>query len=325
MRVAVVGMGKMGIVHTCVLHVIPGVEVVGLCEKSRLIRRFLKKVFTNVDVVDNLEKLAGLSLDAVYVTTPIPSHYPITKAVYARNVARNVFVEKTLANSADESVELCDLAGRNGGVNMVGYLRRFYVTFKKAKAILAQGALGELLSFDVHAFSSDFLGTKLEDSASFARGGVLRDLGCHALDVALWYFGDLDVEPIRADLVNSNNSEGVLTFHGSNSSGVSGNFRISWCIEGYRMPEVGVSILGSDGKLEVSDDLVRLRPKKGHESIWYRHDLHDSGPFWLGLPEYYREDLSFVEAMKSATKAEPDFASASKVDKMIADVERLGD
>lgn len=325
MRVAVVGMGKMGIVHTCVLHVIPGVEVVGLCEKSRLIRRFLKKVFMNVEVVDDLEKLAGLSLDAVYVTTPIPSHYPITKAVYARNVARNVFVEKTLANSGDESMELCDLAGRHGGINMVGYLRRFYVTFRKAKGILAQGALGELSSFDVHAFSSDFLGTKQEDLASLARGGVLKDLGCHALDLALWYFGDLKVEPSRAGLVNSDNSKGVLRFRCSSSSGVSGSFRISWCIEGYRMPEVGVSILGSEGKLEVNDDLVRFQPERGHESIWYRHDLYDSVPFWLGLPEYYREDLSFIEAIKSATEAEPDFSSASKVDKMIADVEKLGD
>lgn len=91
------------------------------------------------------------------------------------------------------------------------------------------------------------------------------------------------------------------------------------------MPEVGVSILGSEGKLEASDDLVRLQPKKGHESVWYRHDLNDSVPFWLGLPEYYREDRSFIEAIKSATKAEPDFSSASRVDKIIADVENCGD
>jgi len=325
LRVAVVGMGKMGIVHSSVLHVIPGVEVVGLCEKSRLIRRFLKKVFTDVEIVDDVEKLTGMGLNAVYVTTPIPSHYPITKAIYAKNVAQNVFVEKTLANNYDESIELCGLASRCGGVNMVGYLRRFYVTFKKAKEMLAQGALGELSSFSVHALSSDFLGMKEEDSASSMRGGVLRDLGCHALDLALWYFGDLKVEPANVNSVSPCSAKGMLEFQGSSSAGLTGDFRISWCQEGYRMPEVGVTIVGSEGKLQVNDDLVRFGPKRGHESIWYRHDLSDNVPFWLGLPEYYREDLHFVETVKSGAKIEPDFVSASKVDRMIAEVERLGD
>ena len=324
MRVAVVGMGKMGIVHSCILHVVPGVEVVGLCEKNRLIRRFLKKVFTNVEIVDDVEKLAGLGLDAVYVTTPIPSHYQIIKAVYTRNVARNVFVEKTLANSCEEATELCSLASRYGGVNMVGYLRRFYVTFRKAKELLAERALGELSSFDVHAFSSDFLGVKQEDSSSSARGGVLRDLGCHALDLVLWYFGDLKIEPDSANSLNSGSANDVLRFRGSSPTGLTGSFQVSWCIEGFRMPEVGVSIVGSKGRLEVNDDLVRFSPNRGRESVWYRHDLNDNVPFWLGLPEYYREDVHFVEAVTSATRTEPDFVSASKIDEMIAQVERLG-
>lgn len=324
MKVAVVGMGKMGIVHSCVLHVIPEVEVVGLCEKSRLVRRFVKKIFTKVDIVDDVEKLAGLGLDAVYVTTPIPSHYQIIKAIYTKKVARNVFVEKTLSNSYEEATELCSLARRYGGVNMVGYLRRFYVTFRKAKELLLGGALGELLSFDVHAFSSDFFGMKQETPSSSARGGVLRDLGCHALDLALWYFGDLKIELDSAKSLNSGSQNDILRFRGSSPTGLTGSFQVSWCIEGFRMPEVGISIVGAKGRLEVNDDLVRFSPNRRRESVLYRHDLNDNVPFWLGLPEYYREDVHFVEAVTLATRIEPDFASASKIDKMIAQVEKLG-
>ena len=323
LRVAVVGMGKMGIVHSCVLHVVPGVEVVGLCEKSGLIRRFLKRVFPKVTLVDDVAKLAGLGLDAVYVTTPIPSHYPVVKAVFARDVAENVFVEKTLANSADESKELSGLAGRGHGVSMVGYLRRFCVTFRKAQELLAEGALGSLSSFDIHAFSSDFLDVKQEEVASSARGGVLRDLGCHALDMALWYFGDLAIAPDWTDSQGSGDGNEVLQFRGSSPSGLAGRFRVSWCMEGYRMPEVGVSIVGSKGRLEVNDDLVQLSPAEGRPSVWYRHDLNDNVPFWLGLPEYYREDSYFIDAAARASGAEPDFMSAAKVDAMIARVEQL--
>ena len=316
-------MGKMGIVHACVLHVVPGVEVVGLCETSGLIRRFLKRVFPTVTLVDDVAKLAGLGLDAVYVTTPIPSHYPVVKAVFAGDVAKNVFVEKTLANTADEAQELASLAGRGGGVSMVGYLRRFYVTFRKARELVTEGALGELASFDIHAFSSDFLGAKPEDAASSARGGVLRDLGCHALDMALWYFGDLVIEPDSPGSRGSDDGT-VLQFQGSSPSGMAGRFRVSWCMEDYRMPEVGVSIEGSKGRLEVNDDLVRLTPNEGRPSMWYRHDLNDNVPFWLGLPEYYREDACFVEAVMGSKEAAPDFASAAKVDAMIARVEQTG-
>ncbi len=325
MRVAVVGMGKMGIVHSCVLNAIPGVDVIGLCEKSRMIRRFLGKIFTNAEIVDDVEKLSDQNLDIVYVTTPIPSHYSIVKTVYSSRVARNIFVEKTLANSYEEAQELCVLASRNNGTNMVGYLRRFYVTFRKTQEILAQKILGDLSSFDIHAFSSDFLGLEQKESASIARGGVLRDLGCYALDLALWYFGELEIKPMHADSTNSYNNEHVLKFRSSSASGLSGSFRISWCVKGYRTPEVGVTIVGSKGKLEANDDLVRLSPKRGRELVWHRHDLNDSVPFWLGLPEYYREDSYFVERVRSGTKAEPDFGSASKVDQMIAEVEKLGD
>jgi predicted dehydrogenase len=283
----------------------------------------LKRVFPTVTLVDDVAKLAGLGLDAIYVTTPIPSHYPVVKAVFAGDVAKNVFVEKTLANTADEAQELAGLAGRGGGVSMVGYLRRFYVTFRKARELVTEHALGDLSSFDIHAFSSDFLDAKPEDATGLARGGVLRDLGCHALDMALWYFGDFTIEPDPPDSRGSDDGNTVLQFQGSSPSGLVGRFRVSWCMEGYRMPEVGVSIVGSKGRLEVNDDLVRLTPNEGRPSMWYRHDLNDNVPFWLGLPEYYREDAYFIDAMTSAGRAEPDFASAAKVDAMIAQVEQL--
>ena len=320
---AVIGMGKMGIVHSCVLSVVPGVEVVALCEKSLMIRRFLKKMFKSARIVGDAWQLADLDLDAVYVTTPIPSHYSIVKSVYTGKVTRNLFVEKTLAESFKESKELCGLADHYGGVNMVGYLRRFYVTFRKARDLVSGGVVGELNSFGVHAYSSDFLGSSQGSVASVARGGVLRDLGCHALDLALWYFGDLRIRPNSVSSPNIDHAEEVLSFLASNSHGLEGKFDVSWCMEGYRMPEVGISINGSNGTIDVSDDLVRLRERNGRESTWYRHDLNDNVPFWLGLPEYYREDLHFVESVKAGSKGCPDFPAAAKVDELITEVEKL--
>ncbi|MEM2338375.1 MAG: Gfo/Idh/MocA family oxidoreductase, partial [Candidatus Bathyarchaeia archaeon] len=88
LRVAVVGFGKMGMLHAGILNVLPKVKLVAICEKNGLIRKFLKKAVKNVQVVDCVEKLSGLDLDAVYVTTPIASHFPVVKGLYEGGVAR---------------------------------------------------------------------------------------------------------------------------------------------------------------------------------------------------------------------------------------------
>jgi predicted dehydrogenase len=321
-KVAVVGLGKMGLVHASVLNVLPGVTVTAVCEKSRLIRRFARKLFRGVEVVDDVEKLEKLGINAVYVTTPIPSHFFIVKTVYDQKIASNIFVEKTLAQNYDQSKQLNERASQLGGVNMVGYLRRFYVTFNKARELLLKDDIGTVTSFRAFAYSSDFLGTKNELKTIASRGGPLRDLGCHAVDLALWFFGRIQVisgQPMQT----SGHPENRVKFRVEGSA-LEGEFDISWCMEDYHLPEVGFSIDGSRGKLEVNDDHVRLILKNGRSSVWYRHDLNDNVPFLLGLPEYYREDLHFAECVSKGSQADSDFLAASKVDKIINDVENAG-
>jgi predicted dehydrogenase len=320
LRIAVVGMGKMGIVHSCILNVMPDVELAALCEKSAMTRRLLKRVFSGVQIVDDVTKMADFNLDAVYVTTPIASHYRVVKAVSKENVARNLFVEKTLASNPEEAKELCQLASNSGGVNMVGYLRRFYVTFRKAKDLLSQGVVGQLSSFKAYAHSSDFLG--VESNMAASRGGVLRDLGCHAVDLALWFFGDLEVCWTRPASPNSDDTDDSADFKVKCQDGLDGEFSVSWRAEGYRTPEVGFSIVGSKGVIVVNDDKVELTLQNGKKSVWYRHDLDDNVPFWLALPEYYREDQCFVKSIMDSVTAEPSFLSGSKVDEIIGQVEK---
>lgn len=317
LRVAIVGLGKMGLVHTGILNVLPNVKLVALCDKSSLIRRFSKKTLKGIEIVDDLRKLEGLDLDAVYVTTPIPSHFHVAKMVLESRISDNLFVEKTLAQTYEEAKQLADLAQSRQSVTMVGYLRRFYVTFNKARELLCQDAVGKVESFKAYAFSSDFLGLEKEAEMSSSRGGVLRDLGCHAIDLAYWFFGDLKIASNKPK--SECQMEDSIGF-GVEASGLVGEFDVSWRKELYRMPEVGFSITGSKGKLFVNDDQVKLELTNDKSLKWYRHDLNDNVPFWLGLPEYYREDLQFVKSVAGELKAEPDFCSAAKVDKIIDDV-----
>lgn len=320
LRVAIIGLGKMGLLHASILNTLPNVELTALCDKDGVIRKFCKKVLDKVRVTDDLKKLSDLDLDIAYVTTPIPSHYVVLESLYSRRIARNVFIEKTLASNFDEAKKLCDLSQNFGDVNMVGYMKRFAVTFGKAKELLDQDILGDVFSFDAYAYSSDFFGVEKSSGSSGARGGVLRDLGAHVIDLALWFFGDLNVVSVKLDKSVEGGSEDLVQFEVNKSDGVKGSFSISWCKENYRMPEFGLAIRGSEGTMNVNDDQVLLELHDGKPSSWFRHDLNDHVGFLLGAPEYFRENEYFINSVLEKSNVDPSFHTASRVDCIIDQV-----
>jgi len=314
MKVGVIGLGKMGLLHASILNTIPDVELTVLCDKSALIRRFCKKIFDGVKIVDDLKNLSSLNLDAIFVTTPIPSHFSISKTIYTESIARNVFVEKTLASSYDEAKELCELAQKFGGTNMVGYMKRFSVTYRKAQDLLDKDLIGNVLSFDAYAYSSDFSGIKRTSKSSVSRGGVLKDLGAHVIDLAIWFFGDLQINSAKLDSQSGIGFEDSAQLVVKAHEDVEGRFDISWCQSEYRMPEFGLIIKGTKGSIKVTDDAVML-DLEGESRKWYRHDLNDNVSFLLGAPEYYRENEYFIKSILNNGLAELNsFQSASKVD-----------
>lgn len=321
LRVGVIGLGKMGLLHTSILNVLPNVQLSALCDKSNLMLKVSKKLFNDVHVVKDIEKLSGLDLDIVYITTPIFSHSFLAKKVYSSGIARNLFVEKTLASSYEEAKHLCDLAQSFGGNNMVGYMKRFAVTFNKAKNLLIKGKLGEVISFKAYAHSSDFVGSKKSSKVPAVRGMALRDLGSHAVDLALWFFGDFQVDSAMSQLLNESDPEPSVSFRVKKpANGLIGEFNVSRCMKNYRLPEVGLLIEGSEGSMNVNEDRVELKLNDEQLSTWYRHDLNDNAGFMLGAPEYFREDEYFVKSLSEGHNVEPSFYTASKVDYLIDQV-----
>ena len=310
-------MGKMGLLHASLLNSLPGIKVAAICESKRALVWYAKKLFNGVTVVDKIQGFAKLNLDAVLISTPIPSHSKVISAIYSIGI-HNIFVEKTLAANAEESLRICELAQKAGGVNMVGYMARYAVTFQKAKELIDASAIGKITSFKGYTYSSDFVGIP-EKSA--LRGGVIRDLGSHVIDLAFWYFGDLEVElaTVEPKLPVNGESSGNIRVNCPNS--IKGEFDISWCKKGYRIPEYGLTINGATGTIEVNNDSVSILID-GRKQTWYRADLNDNVAFLLGAPEYYREDAAFASAILNKSQAEPDFFMASKIDSFIDQVKQ---
>lgn len=319
LKVGIVGLGKMGLLHASLLSVMPNIELTALCDKSWIMRKLAKNTLKVSLVTDKLDDLAGQNLDVVYVTTPIPSHYPIIREVYTKNIAPNVFVEKTLSSSYNHSKELCALSDASKGQNMVGYMKRFSVTFKKVKELLNEGKLGSLISFDAYAYSSDFAGLK-ENSATVARGGVLEDLGSHVSDLALWLFEDL-LSSTKL-LSSTDPSSGSVHFEIMGSNNFTGKFDVSWIKQGYRMPEFGFTIKGVEGTINVDDNMIELVLNDKQPRTLYRQDLDDHVAYLLGESEYFREDDHFINSILLNRKPQSDFLSATRVDYLLEQVRR---
>lgn len=317
LKIGIVGLGKMGLLHASILNAMPNVELLAFCEKSLFMRKIAKKTLKTPLITGELEKFSGLGLDAIYVTTPIPSHYPTVKTIYSNNLAPNLFVEKTLTKTASQSEEICILSKNFKGNTMVGYMKRFCVTFKKAKELLDNKTLGELTSFDAHAYSSDFADVEKGSTLSLARGGCLTDIGSHISDIALWFFGDLQVASAKIQASIAPGSIDSISYTVDGLGDLKGIFNVSWVEQGYRMPEFGLTIKGTEGSLSVDDYEIKLNLDKSKQTTYYRQDLNDSVFFSLGEPEYFREDEYFIKTITNRTAAEPSFQTALKVDALL--------
>ena len=321
-RIAIIGLGKMGLLHASLLNTMPEVDLVAVCERSRLIRRFSKNLIVGVPVVDSVDSLSGFDLDAVYVTTPPSSHHAILDAVFAKGLCRNAFVEKPLANTIAESRHIESLPGSLGidSINMVGYNRRFSVTLRKAKQIIEDGTLGEPVSFEAYGFSSDFQAA--EGAERRNRGGVVKDLASHAIDLAIWLVGDICVESVVSSQVSNSGVIDAAAVRVTADTGLPGHIRASWSESDYRLPEIGFTMEGSNGlTLAVTEDMLGLHDKHGCVEAWHRHDLDDVTSYLLGGTEYMREDQAFMNAISSGKAIEPNFSTALRVDETIHSIE----
>jgi len=319
-KIAIVGFGKMGILHAALLNTMPDTRVIAICEKKPLVCAFARKIMGNIVIISELSELRKFPLDAAFIATPPETHYPVIKTLFEEGITKNIFTEKPLSTSLCESEKICDLV-KEESVVMAGYNRRFSVTFKKAREILEKDILGKITDFEAYAYSSYLARIKTKPNKLISEG-VLKDLGCHAIDLAIWFFGGLDVLSFEQASKGNHAWNDSASLMVKNKEGVSGQVKASWCKQEYRLPEIGLIIHGNLGTLAVNDDKVELHVGTRYQT-WYRHDLSDNVGFFLGKSDYYFEDEAFIRAVKHKMTIMPDFQAACKVDKIIEDALRL--
>ena len=83
------------------------------------------------------------------IATPPRTHYTLVRA--ALEAGKHVLVEKPLARTADEAIELIELADELGLVLMPGHTFLYSPSVNKVRNLIQDGTLGDIVLRDVLA------------------------------------------------------------------------------------------------------------------------------------------------------------------------------
>lgn len=173
--------------------------VAGFFDPDQSSAALVASPFPAARVSTAFEDLLSLGLDLVIVAAPPRFHAP--QAIAALESGAAVHCEKPLALSAAEGERMLEAARASGGHLSVGLMRRSFPAVRAIARLLDNQLLGALQSVDVfeggafdwpvrspHYFSVDESG-----------GGVLRDIGPHALDLLTGWLGTLELRSYEDD------------------------------------------------------------------------------------------------------------------------------
>jgi len=143
-RLGLIGAGGQGMGDTREALKIPGIELVAVADlyDGRLTRA--KEIWGNqlFTTRDYREVLARSDIDAVVIATPDHWHMRISND--AMKAGKDVYCEKPMVQSLEQGKHVIETAQQTKRIFQVGSQRVSSIVYKKAKDLLASGAIGEL-------------------------------------------------------------------------------------------------------------------------------------------------------------------------------------
>jgi myo-inositol 2-dehydrogenase/D-chiro-inositol 1-dehydrogenase len=185
-KIALIGAGRIGLLHGRLAAAQPGVDEVIVYDVVAA-NAAAAATAVNGRVATTVEEALAAS-DAVIIAASTNMHAALVGQ--AIDAGKPVFVEKPLAFDLPETVELVAKAEAANAVVQVGFQRRFDPAYVEAKRLLDTGELGNL--YMVRLIAHDH--TPPPDAYIPVSGGLFRDSSIHDFDALRWLTGSEVVE-----------------------------------------------------------------------------------------------------------------------------------
>jgi predicted dehydrogenase len=190
--------------------------------------------------------LADPEIDAVYI--PLPNALHVEWTIRALEAGKHVLCEKPLSRRAAEVERAFDVAEREGGLLMEGFMYRHNPQTHRLAQLIQEGAIGALRMICA-AFSFPLPGTPNVRLEAGLDGGALMDVGCYCVNAARLFAGG---EPVHVTGEQVQGGDGVdVAFAGTLAfdRGVLAHFD-----SGIDMaPRSALEVVGAEGVLFAGD------------------------------------------------------------------------
>ena len=208
MKIALLGCGRIAETHARLLQKnVSGAEMF-FCDRNRekaenLAARFssLSAAYTDFDAL-----LQNENPSAVHILTQPASHFPL--ATTALEAGAHAYIEKPVAESLAEFDSLQTLAAGKQRILYPGYSTLGYPVVSRARAIMASGKMGGLVSvhcdFNVAPPAGTIPYGYANHWAYFLDGGILHNVIDHPMSILADALADAELQDVsvlkRADL-----------------------------------------------------------------------------------------------------------------------------
>lgn len=248
--VGVIGVGLMGTLFARLASQLPDSKLVGVADVDK--NRAVQAGETlGVPAFSEYKELLTIpELDAVVVATPDSLH--LEPALAAAQVGKHLLIEKPLATTVEDGLQIIDACKTAGVMLMVAHVLRFDPNYGEAFKAVRSGKLGEIVHLSARR------NTSLPDAKRLAgRVTITFYLGTHSVDVIQWIVGSPIVEVTSASVskvMEQYNVDDTVMSLLRFENGAIGTLENSWIRpEGAGSRRIGASlvVMGTEGSVMV--------------------------------------------------------------------------
>jgi len=282
LNIGIIGCGFIG--EKRANNLAPGGKLIACADINETAAIRLAKKFTAQPYTDWHSILEMPDIDIVIVATLHNSLADITKAAIL--AGKHVLVEKPAALASHELEPLVEIANSQNVHVRVGFNHRFHRALQKAKVMINNGDIGELMFIRARYGHGGRLGYDREwrSNPALSGGGELIDQGPHLIDLSRWFLGEFNevdgfAHTYYWDMPVDDNGFMILKNHRMQVA-----FLHASCTEWKNI--FSMEIYGKNGKLEISG----LGGSYGVEKLTFYRMLPEMGP-----PETYSWEFPMAD------------------------------
>ncbi|CAN5726529.1 Gfo/Idh/MocA family oxidoreductase [soil metagenome] len=184
-RVALVGAGFMGRMHSAVYGALDGVDLVHVIDKDPAAASKIAGEH-GASISLNLDDLPPVHVVDICLPTDLHAKF----SVQALNLGKHVVCEKPMALSLADADRMIAAAFENGRRLMIAHCIRFWPEYAELERLVKSEELGKLLSLSLTRYS-EFPSWGSDNWLAYEEraGGAALDLHIHDTDYALYLMG----------------------------------------------------------------------------------------------------------------------------------------